>query len=105
MALSEVSLRVIREKVETLPALFARLYSNYTLVSSGRPGMVGWNSDEASQREADAFQLASLGFSLIHEGDNALGAAALRRAAEILEWLQTDVEDEDLATLCVLLYQ
>lgn len=105
MLLPESSRRVVDEKILKLPGLLARLYSNYALRLSGRPGMIGWNESEARQREADAFQFASLGFALLEGGEELEGSAALRRSAEVLEWLQGDREDVNLRSLSAMLYQ
>lgn len=95
---------IIHREVESLPSQLARLYSNYALRSSDRPGMPGWNEDEANLRQADGYRLASLGFSLLAEGDRR-ASAALRRAAEIFEWLSTGEDGDDGTIFSILLYQ
>ena len=64
----------------------AKLYSQYTRVSAGRPGLAFWRDDEAEERLADAAQLIDAAFlkKTAADGDWQVG---LRRAGEILEWL------------------
>lgn len=65
---------------------FARLYSQHTLLKSGKTGLRIWDSAEAQERLNDAVRLIQAG--LIEKEEQVLGwERAFRRAAEIFEWL------------------
>lgn len=67
------------------PAI-AKLYSHYTRISSGRPGLTYWRPDEAEERLADAARLIDAAL-LKREATDDDWHLGMRRAGEILEWL------------------
>lgn len=64
----------------------AKLYSQHTRISSGRPGLNFWRQDEAGERFADAAQLIDAALMKKEAGDDDWHLG-MRRAGEILEWL------------------
>jgi hypothetical protein len=64
-----------------------------------------WNAAEAEGREGDGFHLASLGLSLLETSDLSAARPALRRAAEIFEWLAPDRVGPEYSMLSGMLYQ
>lgn len=69
-----------------LPPILARLYSEHTLLSSRQAGLPSWSERETRARVRDAIQLLDAASTLREAGDRGW-RAAMRRAAEILEWL------------------
>ena len=67
------------------PAI-AKLYSQHTRISAGRPGLNFWRHDEAGERFADAAQLIDAALLKKEAGDDDWHLG-MRRAGEILEWL------------------
>lgn len=65
---------------------FARLYSQYTRLRADQPGLSIWQDTEFYSRLDEAIRLidAALTERAAQEGD---WSAAMRRAAELLEWL------------------
>ena len=64
----------------------AKLYSQHTRISAGRPGLNLWRHDEAGERFADAAQLIDAALLKKEAGDDDWHLG-MRRAGEILEWL------------------
>lgn len=78
----------------TLPAQLARLYSLRTRVKSGKPLFATWSASESEARLREAFQLIDA--ALVERSGGFDGwESALRRAAEILEWLSDAQPDGD----------
>lgn len=71
---------------ETLPPLFAKLYSQFTRLRMNQPGLKHWRDDEFSERLADAVALIDAGLSEREFGVEGW-REALKRAGELLEWL------------------
>lgn len=69
-----------------LPPQIARLYSQHTRLLTRQPGLGAWRPEEAEARLQDAVRLLEAGF-VEREAGRETWAEALRRAAEILEWL------------------
>ncbi|MBD2106059.1 hypothetical protein [Nodosilinea sp. FACHB-13] len=71
---------------ENLIPSFAKLYSQYTRLREGRPGLNRWRADEASNRLDDAITLIET--CLINQEAGIPGwEESMRRAGELLEWL------------------
>lgn len=104
MNLNSASRELVEQSTATLPGIQARVYSNYVLRSLRDATMKGWTESEAHHTSSEALRLAALGFSLLGE-DTALASKALRRAAELLEWLQFEHLPAPLDLLACLLYQ
>ncbi len=103
-AAHRVRLRMAGEKL--LPA-FAKLYSQHVLLSSNLPGLARWRRGEENDRFRDASRLLEAG-KILREGHRAGWESALRRAAELLEWLSHQAlnrEDRPLRLLAAALYQ
>lgn len=64
----------------------AKLYSQFTRLTSGRPGLTSWLKGEEDLRLSDAERLITASIAL-REGGYEAWRQAMRRAAEILEWL------------------
>lgn len=64
----------------------AKLYSQYTRLTSGRRSLAGWMRGEEDARLRDAERLVSAALALKENGHDAW-QQPMRRAAEILEWL------------------
>lgn len=68
---------------------FAKLYSQHTLISNGRPGLEAWRSNESEMRLHDAMRLLSVALAEREHGVSNWQNGA-RRAGELLEWLAHD---------------
>lgn len=68
---------------------FAKLYSQHTLIASGRPGLGSWRANESELRLHDAVRLLSIA---LEERENKVSdwRDGARRAGELLEWLAHD---------------
>lgn len=75
------------------PRNLARLYSNYTRLDAGQPGLRSWIPDETRLRLNDAFRLV-VAASAISDTESSLSSKGYRRAGEILEWLIPAVPDD-----------
>jgi hypothetical protein len=64
----------------------AKLYSQYTRLDAGQPGLRLWRSNEPASRLEDALRLVNAAFLRRASGDERWSEALLR-AAEIMEWL------------------
>lgn len=69
-----------------LPASLAKLYSQHTRLAAGQPGLTAWRAEEAGTRLDDAVRLVDASL-LEREAGRDTWTVAMRRAAEILEWL------------------
>ena len=77
---------VRRELVEHLPSLFAKLYSQHTMLREGRTGLRYWGNSEASERLNDAMRILEATF-IEREAGSDNWRNGVRRAGELLEWL------------------
>ncbi|AIQ31447.1 hypothetical protein P40081_27260 [Paenibacillus sp. FSL P4-0081] len=81
---------------DTLSPSIAKLYSHYTRIKMKQPGLLGWRTDEFSERLEEAVTLIDIG---LFEKEHGLAnwRNALRRAGELLEWLSLpDLNDNQL---------
>ena len=69
-----------------LTPLFAKLYSQYTRLKEGQPGLSGWRDNEATSRLYDAVRLLEVAF-IEREAGIVEWHQSARRAGELLEWL------------------
>lgn len=69
-----------------LTPAFAKLYSQYTRLKEGQPGLSGWRENEEIVRLNDAIRLLEIAF-IERDAGNGMWRQSARRAAEILEWL------------------
>ncbi len=70
----------------SLTPAVAKLYSQHTRISAGRPGLNFWRLNEPQERLADAAQLIDAALLKKEAGDSDWDLG-MRRAGEILEWL------------------
>jgi hypothetical protein len=85
----------------------AKLYSQYTQLTAGRPGVNFWRPGEASERLTDAAHLIDSSFIKKDAGDSDW-YIGMRRAGEILEWLshpQLELRDVPTRLLAAAAYQ
>lgn len=75
---------------ETLPPAVAVLYSQFTRLRYGRPGLSSWSAHEHAARVGDATNLIDAGL-LLRQAKNEKFRPCLRRAGELLEWLAPPV--------------
>lgn len=90
-----------------LPPLFAKLYSQHTLLRSGQRGLSLWGRTEAEYRLADAVKLMEAGL-IQRAREDSHASDTLRRSAELLEWLShpsLNPNHEPLSLLSAALYQ
>ena len=90
-----------------LPPLFAKLYSQHTLLRSGQKGLAAWGASEAEHRLSDAVKLLGAGLIQRSQG-NSRSSDTLRRSAELLEWLShpsLNRTHEPFGLLSAALYQ
>lgn len=85
----------------------AKLYSQHTRLLTGQSGLSGWRSDEAAARLEDAVRLLEAGF-VEREVAQERWTEAVRRVAEILEWLahpELNISQLPLRLLSAAAYQ
>ena len=88
------------------PAI-AKLYSQHTRLAARRPGLELWRAAEAKERLSDAAQLINAAF-LKKEANDDDWHLGMRRAGEILEWLnhpQFQLSDIPTRLLAAATYQ
>ena len=71
---------------DNLTPLVAKLYSQYTRLKEGQPGLTGWGDDEARLSLNDAIRLLEAAF-IERDSGNEEWYRSARRAGEVLEWL------------------
>lgn len=84
-----------------LTPAFAKLYSQHTLLSNGRPGLQIWRENETNLRLHDATRLLSVALAE-REANIPDWQNGARRAGELLEWLSHDELNQDNLPLSVL---
>jgi hypothetical protein len=77
---------VSQDLAETLSPAAAKLYSHYTRLGAGQPGLTNWHSAEAANRLDDAVRLVDAAL-FERDAGYARWTESMLRAAELLEWL------------------
>ncbi|MFL5483812.1 MAG: DEAD/DEAH box helicase [Gemmatimonadaceae bacterium] len=77
-----------------LPAQ-AKLYSHFTRIRAGRPGLSSWTTADTEQRLSEALRLLQAALTQ-RESDHGNWKLTLKRAAEILEWLAPAIEGHEI---------
>jgi hypothetical protein len=81
-----------------LPPAFAKLYSQFTLLSADQLGLLHWREDEAYERMNDALRILEAGWIEKEEGLSTWHDS-FRRAAELFEWISAPkLRPEELPT-------
>lgn len=91
---------------QRLTPAFAKTYSEHVLLRNGQPGLAGWSERDFASRMRDVVALVEAGFTCRDAGDE--WQPALKRAGELLEWLnhpETNGESLPLSLLGAACYQ
>jgi superfamily II DNA/RNA helicase len=83
----------------------ARLFSNFSLRSSGQGFERDWTPDEALRRRHEAYRIAVASLTAYQANENQIAREGFQRAAELLEWLVPDFPEDNLSTIAAALYQ
>lgn len=79
---------ILRENLagSNLPPQIAKLYSQYTKLREGQPGLARWGQEDTAARLNDAVRLLEAAF-IERESGSVEWSNSVRRAGELLEWL------------------
>jgi hypothetical protein len=83
----DVASNILRERAESFPRRFAKLYSQHKRLREGQRGLTGWQPNEASERLDEAVQLLQAAFIAREADKSSPWRKGMQRAGEILEWL------------------
>jgi len=84
-----------------LPPTFARLYSQYTRLKAGQPGLTSWRDNEFDNLLNETLRLVEAGF-IQKEANDPNWRSGMRRVGELLEWLSLPDLNRDRLPLQLL---